>query len=83
MHEIYWFHGQKKIIFKLRLKTAITFLLIGLFIGTAWGMYWRHKQVDPSHKAQVQKLEAQVEHFKNHWTPIRGKEVKRAREEKK
>ena len=77
-----WYFKWQKEFIRLKLfKYAITFLFIGLFIGIGLGMAWRIAQVEPGHRAEVKALKERIDHYRNHWTPIREKEVLKSKQE--
>lgn len=76
-----WFKGQKRIIIKKLIKYSILFLFIGLFIGIWLGQAWRIIQVEPTRDKEIASLKNQVDHYRNHWTPIREKEILKSKQE--
>jgi hypothetical protein len=71
-----WFSGQLKAIRRIKLRTAILWFVIGLFLGTGFGQWWRMVQVEPAKQAYIQKLNDRIKYYENNWTPIKMKEVK-------
>ena len=85
MEELIYLEGQRKIIRRKLFRFSAFFLAIGLFIGCGLGYAWRMKQIAPEKEmqiAKIQKLEETIKYYRNHWTPIKQKELKAGKRKK-
>jgi len=69
--EEFFFTGQRKIVRRKLVKTAIYFLIIGLFIGIGLGQWWRYAQVEPGYQSYISELNKKIEFYRENYVPIK------------
>ncbi len=67
--EEFFFKGQLKIIRKKLIKVAICFFIIGLFMGTFIGQYWRMEQVETEYQNYISGLKREIQFYKENYKP--------------
>jgi hypothetical protein len=76
-YERYSLPGQREWLRKRRIKSFLLGFIIAAFIFTGLGYSLRMKQIDGPHKEEIASLNTKIDHYRNYWTPIKSKEVKK------